>query len=74
MLQVKAIGSYAYQFTPDGLQRLKTLIAGQERAQAIQTLLHQTGVSSVSLNVTGIQNTILPTDTARIKLLVLYLS
>jgi hypothetical protein len=73
-LQVKATGRYAYQFTQDGLERLKKLIAGQQRGQAVQTLLHQSGVSSVSINVTGAQTDTLPIDTTRIKLLILYMS
>lgn len=74
MLQVKATGSYAYQFTQDRLEHMKTLIAGLQRGQAAQKLLHQAGVSSVSINITGVQTETLPTDPARITLLVLDVS
>jgi hypothetical protein len=49
-LQVKSSGTWAYQFSQAQQEHLKTLIVGQSKAQAISTLLHVTGVQSVSID------------------------
>ena len=73
-LQVSGTGTWAYQFDDVHLQQMAHLIAGKSRAQATQLLLHQPGVSQVSVTVssgTG-SPTSVPADASRIHLLVFY--
>ena len=71
LLQVKGTGMWAYGFTDAQLHMLAMRIAGKSRAQATSLLLDTPGVSQVVMNVSGMTAT-LPTDPARIHLLVLY--
>jgi hypothetical protein len=71
LLQVKGTGVWAYRFTDAQLHTLAVRIAGKSRAQATSLLLDTPGVSQVVMNVSGMAAT-LPTDPARIHLLVLY--
>jgi hypothetical protein len=70
LLQVKGTGVWAYRFTDAQLHTLAVRMAGKSRAQATSLLLDTPGVSQVVMNVSG--GTTLPTDPARIHLLVLY--
>ena len=71
-LHVRVTGSYAYQFTLEQQAHIKTLIAGESKAQAVALLLHIPRVQSVSLTL----NTggTLPTDTARIHMIQISMS
>ena len=71
LLQVKGTGVWAYRFTDAQLHTLALRMAGKSRAQATSLLLDTPGVSQVVMNVSG-GTTTLPTDPARIHLLVLY--
>ena len=71
LLQIKGTGMWAYRFTYARLHTLAARIAGKSRAQATALLLDTPGVSQVVMNVSGMTAT-LPTDLARIHLLVLY--
>ena len=67
-VQVACTGIWVYQFDQDRLQRLKSLIAGKSKAEATRFLLRQRGVKKAMLDDVST----LPTDTARISLLVVY--
>ena len=69
MLQMKGIGTWAYQFSDRQLHQMAQLIAGKSRKQATILLLEQPGVSQVAMTVSGTGT--LPTDSGRIHLLVL---
>jgi hypothetical protein len=71
LMQVKGTGMWAYRFTDAQLHTLATRIAGKSREQATSLLLDTPGVSQVVMNVSGGTAT-LPTDPARIHLLVVY--
>jgi Baseplate J-like protein len=71
LLRVKGTGMWAYRFTDAQLHTLALRISGKSRAQATSLLLDTPGVSQVVMNVSG-GTTTLPTDLARIHLLVLY--
>jgi Baseplate J-like protein len=71
LLQVKGTGVWAYRFSDTQLHTLGVRMAGKSRAQATALLLDTPGVSQVVMNVSG-GTTTLPTDPARIHLLVLY--
>jgi hypothetical protein len=66
-LHVSMAQDYAYQINQDQQQRLKTLIAGKEKAQAISILLHVPGIQSVSVSSATI-----PADTQHIRVIVVY--
>mgnify|MGYP001332727395 CR=1 FL=1 len=69
-LQVKIVGIWAYQFTQERQEHIKTLLAGKSKAQAIKALLHISGVQSVSIAIKN-NGIILPTDSADIHLVFL---
>jgi hypothetical protein len=71
LLQVKGTGVWAYRFTDAQLHTLAVRMAGKSHEQATALLLDTPGVSQVVMNVSGGMTT-LPTDPARIHLLVLY--
>jgi hypothetical protein len=68
-LQVKSTGTWVYQFTPEQLADLKTVIAGKSKAQATSALLQVSGVQSVSLSIKN--GSTLPTDTSHIQIALL---
>jgi hypothetical protein len=71
LLQVRGTGVWVYRFTDTQLHTVAVRIAGKSREQATALLLDTPGVSQVVMNVSGMAAT-LPTDPARIHLLVLY--
>jgi hypothetical protein len=71
LLQVKGTGVWAYRFTDAQLHTLAVRMTSKSRVQATSLLLDTPGVSQVVMNVSG-GTTTLPTDPARIHLLVLY--
>jgi Baseplate J-like protein len=71
LLQVKVTGVWAYRFTDSQSHTLAVRIAGKSREQATSLLMDTPGVSQVVMQVSGVTTT-LPTDPARIHLLVLY--
>ncbi len=66
-LQVTLAETYAYQMSQEQQQQLKTLIAGENKTQATNTLLHIPGIQSVSVSSTTI-----PTDTQHIRVIIVY--
>jgi hypothetical protein len=66
-LQVTLAETYAYQVSQQQQQQLKTLIAGENKAQATNILLHIPGIQSVSVSSDTI-----PTDTQHIRVIVVY--
>ncbi len=66
-LHVSMAQDYAYQINQDQQHRLKTLIAGKGKAQAISILLHVPGIQSVSVS-----NATIPADTQHIRVIVVY--
>jgi hypothetical protein len=66
-LHVTIAQSYAYHVSPQQQQDIKTRIAGESKAQAINTLLHVPGIQSVSVSSATI-----PTDTQHIRVVVVY--
>jgi hypothetical protein len=66
-LHVSLAQDYAYSISQEQQQRLKTLIAGKQKAQAISTLLHVPGIQSVSVSSTTI-----PVDTQHIRVIIVY--
>ena len=69
-VQVTCTGTWVYQFDQDHLQRLKNLIAGKSKGEATWLLLRQRGVRKAMLDDVST----LPTDIARISLIVVYTS
>jgi hypothetical protein len=71
-LAFTCIGTYAYMLNGQAQQRIKTLIAGKPRLDALRLLLHQAGIHTASIN--GIaDNQPLPDDQTHIHLLILLL-
>lgn len=66
-LMVRGTGTWAYQFSEQQIEQIARLISGKSAAQATNTLLQMPGVSQVNV---GTSST-LPTDPARIHLLVI---
>ncbi len=66
-LQVTLVETYAYQVSQQQQHQLKTRIAGENKAQATNTLLHIPGIQSVSVSGDTI-----PTDTQHIRVIVVY--
>jgi hypothetical protein len=71
MLHVMGAGTWAYQFSDRQLHHMAQLIAGKSRQEATTLLLEQPGVSQVAMTVSGVEQTSLPTNTGRIRFLVL---
>jgi hypothetical protein len=69
VLQVRSAGTWVYQFTPEQLSHLKTIVAGKNKAQATSALLQVPGVQSVSLSIKN-GNT-LPTEISHIQIALL---
>ncbi len=68
-LQVKAVSLWAYPFTQEQQQAIKAMIAGTHKDKATATLLHLTGIQSVSISLKN--STTIPTDVQHIHLLFL---
>jgi hypothetical protein len=68
VLQVRGVGTWAYQFSDTQLHQMTQLIAGKSREQATNCLLAQPGVSQVAMTVSGMGQTRLPADAGRIHL------
>ncbi|HYU71572.1 MAG TPA: hypothetical protein VEL31_02735 [Ktedonobacteraceae bacterium] len=66
-LHVSMAQDYAYHISQEQQQRLKILIAGKEKAQAISLLLHVPGIQSVSVSSATI-----PMDIQHIRVIVVY--
>jgi len=66
-LQAKSMSVWAYQYGPEQEQSIKAMIAGMSQDKAKTTLLHMTGVQSVSITTTN--GTTVPTDARNIHLL-----
>jgi VCBS repeat-containing protein len=71
VLQIRGVGTWAYQFSDTQLRQMAQLIVGKNRQEAITLLLAQRGVSQVAMTVSGMEQTSLPADAGRIHLLVL---
>jgi serine/threonine protein kinase len=67
-LVVSASGVWAYQFSATAQQTLAGLIAGKTTPQARQTLLAQSGVADVTIQITGGNRQTLPTKAQEIKI------
>ena len=67
-LVVSASGVWAYQFSTTAQQTLAGLIAGKTTSQARQTLLAQSGVADVTIQITGGSGQTLPTKAQEIKI------
>jgi hypothetical protein len=72
-LRVTSSSTWAYQYNPEQVQRLKVLLAGMNRDSAKATVLHLVGMQSTSISITN-NGTTLPTDTARIHVLFVQMS
>ncbi|MBV9691450.1 MAG: baseplate J/gp47 family protein [Ktedonobacteraceae bacterium] len=68
-LEVKAAGTWLYQFTATQREQLKQMIAGKTKAQATALLLHVPGVSSVAVSLTS--GTSLPTHSSAIQVVII---
>ncbi len=68
-VQIQCSGTWVYQFDQSDFQRLKHLIAGKSKEQAVKLLTHQEGVKRVTVDET---DATIPTDTAHIHVLVMY--
>ena len=68
-LEITSVSLWAYPFTHEQQSTIKTLIAGASKDKATTTLLHMTGVQSVSITLKN--GTALPTDEQYIHLLFL---
>jgi hypothetical protein len=66
VLQVRGVGTWAYQFSDTQLRQMTQRIAGKSREQATNWLLAQPGVSQVAMTVSGMGQTRLPADAGRI--------
>ena len=65
-LVVNAAGVWAYQFTNAQRAQFASLIRGKSSSDAESILRSQTGVSAVSISLTGVGVTIVPNDTEHI--------
>ena len=70
-IEVRGSGTWSYQFDEAYLHTIATRLAGQNRQQATELLLHLPGVSQVAMTISGTETTSLPPDPARIHLVVL---
>ncbi len=68
-MQIQSVGLWAYPFTPEQQDSMKAMIAGMRKDKATSTLLHMTGVQSVSITLA--HGTTLPKDVQQIHLLFL---
>lgn len=68
-LQVESSSLWAYPFSQQQQERLKAMIAGMSKEQATATLLHISGVQSVSITVSN--STMLPRDSRHITILLI---
>lgn len=68
-LQLTAVSLWAYPFTQEQQQVITAMIAGMNKDKATTTLLHLTGIQSVSITLKN--STTLPTDAQQIHLLFL---
>jgi len=66
-LQLQSISVWAYPFTQEQQNSIKAMIAGMSKDKATKTLLHMTGVQSVSITLKN--GTTLPTDDQYISIL-----
>lgn len=70
-LTVKASGTWFYHLSPEQVQQLKCLLAGESKTQAMQLLASMPGIQEVTIQ--GLVNTQwMPTDLSHIRLLVVY--
>ncbi len=68
-LQITSVSMWAYPFTQEQQTSIKAMITGMSKDKATATLLHLTGVQSVSITLKN--GTTLPTDAQHISLLFL---
>ena len=68
-LHLTSAATYTYQMSQDEQQTLAQLVAGKSNAEATSLVLHQPGVQSVALAMTGTTQT-LPTDPDNIHLII----
>ena len=68
-LEITSVSLWAYPFTPEQQSTIKAMIMGASKEKATTTLLHMTGVQSVSITLKN--GTTLPTDVQHIHLLFL---
>lgn len=73
-LTVSAEGVWAYQFTDTQKQALAQLIAGETKEEAQQTLAAQPGVAQASIALSSGVGQTLPTNPAKIEIVVLGVS
>lgn len=68
LLQVNAVGVWAYQFTPAQIRQLASMIAGKSGQDARTILFKQPGVerNGVTITLTGVGATAIPDDTDHI--------
>ncbi len=70
-LALKMDATYLYQIRSTEKERLRTLLAGKPKQQAITTLLQFPGIQAASIRLAG-GNATLPTDPHHIQIIVLY--
>ncbi len=68
-LEVTSVSLWAYPFTQEQQDTIKTMVAGMSKNRATAILLHMTGVQSVSITLKN--GTTIPTDTRHISILFL---
>ena len=69
-LQVRASGTWGYQFSEEQLHRLATLIAGKSTQETTALLLGQPGVRTVSLHLADPATGKLPSSAQQIHFLI----
>lgn len=69
-VSVKCVGSLVYQFSPLEKHIIIMLIAGKERSQATNVLIHFRGIDQVIITLSR-QGAILPTEMSSIRIVVL---
>ncbi len=68
-LQLQSVSVWAYPFTQEQQNSIKVMIVGMSKDKATKTLLHMTGVQSVSITLKN--STTLPTNAQQISILFL---
>jgi hypothetical protein len=71
VLQVRGVGTWAYQFSDAQLRRMAQMLAEKNRHEATVLLLAQPGVSQVAMSIAGTDTNSFPADAGRIRVLVL---
>lgn len=69
-LVLRASGTWQYVFSSPQLETMRVMSAGQTHEEVLHRLKHTSGISTVQITVSGLQQRILPIDPTRITVVV----